>query len=149
MTRNVPSSNANSVGCKGITALGNDGQLYTSKKQRNGVYTWKLATVQHTRRSLPSIKPMLRGAALPSLRPVQKVTTYYQPRRQGVLLMRQNPMAVSLSQAAQMRFLQELAIRNTQTGQAQVQPMAGMPIATAAQQATAPTTGTPVATAVP
>lgn len=107
MPRNVPPSNANSVGCKGITALGNDGQLYTSKKQSNGVYAWRLATKQ--------VKSSKRKIAAPKRRAVRTINivrptramTVYQPQRQGVLLIRQYPQYITLSQAAQMRFLQE------------------------------------------
>ena len=48
--RKSPPGNANSPGCRGVVAQGNDKKFYQSVRRSDGIYTWKKIT------SSPSVK---------------------------------------------------------------------------------------------
>ena len=62
--RNSPPCNANSRGCRGIIAYGNDGNLYKSTRRVDGIYTWKLYRINRPKKSKKKVIKRVRPVAV-------------------------------------------------------------------------------------
>src|SRR6476646_7743368 len=110
--RNTPPSNANSVGCRGKTVEGNDGNLYKSVRRSDNIYTWRKVQESSSRAIVvrrPTTAPRRRKRratatrALAVIRPVRRAVktvhvyqspfvtqSYYSPIELAVLRRMQN-----------------------------------------------------------
>ena len=70
--RKSPPADANATGCRGVTAVGNDGKDYKSTRQKNGKYVWKKVT------ALSGLQIVSYGGrkAAPKRRVVRALQTY-------------------------------------------------------------------------